>query len=129
MKILGIGTEIVECLRIRRMIDRHGELFLGRVFTEREMRACQAHKRATEYFAGHWSAKHAVAKALGVRMQKGLSWTEIEIQSDPLTPPKVAIRGATKDLAVRLGVAEIHVSIAHCRTYAIAFATVVGREE
>ena len=51
MEIVGIGTDIVECLRIGRMIEQHGELFLLRVFTEREIRYCQARQRATEHFA------------------------------------------------------------------------------
>ena len=47
MDIVGIGTDIVECLRIGRMIEQHGELFLTRVYTEREIRYCQRQKRAT----------------------------------------------------------------------------------
>ena len=46
MEIVGIGTDIVECLRIGRMIETHGELFLNRVYTEREVRYCQARKYA-----------------------------------------------------------------------------------
>ena len=66
MDIVGIGTDIVECLRIGRMIEQHGELFLTRIFTEREIRYCQERKRAMEHFAGRWAAKEAVLKALGV---------------------------------------------------------------
>src|SRR5262249_47305510 len=51
MEIVGIGTDIVECLRVGRMIEEHGELFLLRVYTEREVRDCQSRQRATEHFA------------------------------------------------------------------------------
>ena len=71
MDILGIGTDIVECLRIGRMIEQHGELFLTRIFTEREVRYCQERKRAVEHFAGRWAAKEAVLKALGVGWRRG----------------------------------------------------------
>ena len=46
MEIVGIGTDIVECVRIARMIEHHGELFLTRVYTDREIRYCRARKRA-----------------------------------------------------------------------------------
>ena len=67
MEIIGVGTDIVECLRIARMIQKHGEQFLCRVYTEREIRTCNANKRTTENFAGRWAAKEAVLKALQSR--------------------------------------------------------------
>ena len=63
--VVGIGTDIVECVRIGKMIAKHGELFLTRVFTDRELRYCQRSKAATEHFAGRWAAKEAVLKCLG----------------------------------------------------------------
>jgi len=83
MEIVGIGTDIVECLRIGRMIEAHGELFLARVYTEREVRYCQGRKRAVEHFAGRWAAK---------------------------------------DVAQALRIADILISISHCRAYATAYA-------
>ena len=65
MRILGIGTDIVECPRIGKMIEQHGELFLRRVYTEREIRYCQARRHALEHFAGRWAAKEAILKAIG----------------------------------------------------------------
>src|SRR5262249_36771069 len=65
MEILGIGTDIVECPRIGKMIEQHGELFLRRVYTEREIRYCQSRKHAIEHFAGRWAAKEAILKAIG----------------------------------------------------------------
>ena len=61
--IVGIGTDIVEVVRIGNMIERHGELFLNRVFTEDEVRYCQRRKEYTQHYAGRWAAKEAV-KAL-----------------------------------------------------------------
>ena len=71
MEILGIGTDIIECPRIGKMIEQHGELFLRRVYTEREIRYCQARKHAIEHFAGRWAAKEAILKALGHRLEPG----------------------------------------------------------
>ena len=74
MEILGIGTEIVECLRIGRMIERHGERFLTRIYTERETVFCQSRRRSREHFAERWAAKEAILKCFGTGWRKGLCW-------------------------------------------------------
>src|SRR5260370_25537421 len=125
MEIVGIGTDIVECLRIGRMIEQYGELFLTRVFTEREIRYCQERKRATEHFAGRWAAKEAILKCLGTGWSRGISWTDLEIRNDPAGPPHVRMGGASKDLAQTLHIADILISISHCRAYATAYALAV----
>jgi holo-[acyl-carrier protein] synthase len=125
MEIVGIGTDIVECLRIGRMIEQHGELFLTRVFTEREVCYCQQRKRATEHFAGRWAAKEAILKCLGTGWSRGLSWTDIEVRNDPDGKPIVLMCGAAKDIAQSLRIADILLSISHCRTYATAYAVAV----
>lgn len=125
MDIIGIGTEIVECLRIGRMIEQHGELFLGRTFTDREVRFCQSRKRALEHFAALWAAKEAVLKALGRPWRRGMELTDIEIQPNPDGPPRVLFAGATRELAERLQLAEVHLSLSHCRAYATAYALAV----
>jgi holo-[acyl-carrier protein] synthase len=125
MEIVGIGTEIVECLRIGRMIEQHGELFITRVYTEREIRYCQARKRATEHFAARWAAKEAILKCLGTGWRRGLSWTDLEVRNDTTGRPRVLLCGAAKDIAQRLGVADIHLSLSHCRAYATAYAVAV----
>jgi holo-[acyl-carrier protein] synthase len=122
MEIVGIGTDIVECLRIGRMIEQHGELFLNRVFTEREVRYCQGRKRATEHFAGRWAAKEAILKCLGSGWRKGLCWTEMEIRNDPNGKPEVFLCGAAKESAQQLRISTIQLSISHCRAYATAYA-------
>lgn len=125
MDIIGIGSDIVECLRIGRMIDQHGEQFLTRVFTEREMRYCQGRRHATEHFAGRWAAKEAILKALGTGWSRGLTWTELEIRNEPTGQPKVLICGAAKEVAQNLRVSDILITISHCRAYATAYAVAI----
>ena len=125
MDIVGIGTDIVECLRIGRMIEQHGELFLSRVYTERELRYCQARKRAVEHFAGRWAAKEAILKCLGSGWRKGLCWTDMEIRNDPSGQPVVLLCGAAKESAQQLRISDILLSISHCRAYATAYAVAV----
>jgi holo-[acyl-carrier protein] synthase len=122
MEIVGIGTDLIECLRIGRMIEQHGELFLRRVYTDREIRYCNTRKRSMEHFAGRWAAKEAILKALGTGWRRGLSWTDLEVRSEPGGKPTVHLGGAAKDLAQSLRVGDILLSIAHCRAYATAYA-------
>ena len=125
MEIVGIGTDIVECLRIGRMIEQHGELFLERVYTPREIRYCQRRKHATEHFAGRWAAKEAILKCLGTGWKRGLDWTDMEIRHDPLGKPQVHLGGATREVAEALRIGNILLSISHCRAYATAYALAV----
>lgn len=127
MDIYGIGTDIVECLRIRKMIERHGETFLRRVYTDREISYCHGRKRAMEHFAGRWAAKEAIFKSLGTGWQRGLSWTDVEIRLDPQGRPSVFVCGAARELAATRNVANILISISHCRSYATAYALAIAR--
>ena len=128
MRIVGIGTDIVECPRIGRMIEQHGELFLRRVYTDWEIRYCQARKRALESFAGRWAAKEAILKAVGTGWVKGICWTDLEVRNDNGGQPRVYVRGGTSDLLRARGIGDILISISHCRTYATAYALALGIE-
>ncbi len=126
MEILGIGTDIIECPRIGKMVENHGELFLRRVYTEREIRYCQSRKHAIEHFAALWAAKEAIFKALGTGWSRGVSWTDIEVRQGQNGPPRVLVCGVAKDEAIRRGIGDILITISHCRTYATAYAMAVG---
>lgn len=126
MRIVGIGTDITECLRIARMIDRHGEVFLQRVYTPAEIAYCQNRKQATQHFTGRWAAKEAVLKALGTGWIRGISWLDVEIVNRPGGQPEVILKDGAKKVADQLGVEKVQVSISHCRTHAVAFAVAVG---
>jgi holo-[acyl-carrier protein] synthase len=125
MEIVGIGTDIVECLRVGRMIEEHGELFLLRVYTEREIRYCQSRQRATEQFAAHWAAKESILKCLGLSWRRGLSWTDMEVRMEAGNRPKVMLCGAAKDIAQNQRISDIFLSMSHCRAYATAHAIAV----
>jgi holo-[acyl-carrier protein] synthase len=122
MEIVGIGTDIVECLRVGRMIEQHGELFLARIYTESEIRFCQSRKRAIEHFAARWAAKEAIFKAMGIPWRRGMEWTDLEVRQEPGLAPEVLLAGATKDRAQALRIGSILLSISHCRAYATASA-------
>jgi holo-[acyl-carrier protein] synthase len=128
MAIIGIGTDITECLRIARMIERHGELFINRVYTPEEVRYCQNRKQATQHFTGRWAAKEAILKALGTGWRRGISWLDMEIRNDSGGKPVVAVRGGVKEVVEQLGIQRLLVSISHCHTHATAMAIAEGAE-
>jgi holo-[acyl-carrier protein] synthase len=125
VEIAGIGSEIVECLRIGRMIEQHGEQFLGRVYTPREIRYCQSRKHATEYFAGHWAAKEAILRCLGTSQRGGLDWTDLEIRESQEGKPEVLMCGPAKDRVQALRISDVLLTISHCRAYATACAIAI----
>jgi holo-[acyl-carrier protein] synthase len=127
VEIVGIGTDIIECLRIGKMIENHGELFLRRVYTDREIRYCQAKKHAIEHFAGRWAAKEAILKAMGTGRSQGIAWTHVEIRSGHGGRPLVLVCGTARETAQERGIGDILISISHCRTYATAYAIALAR--
>jgi holo-[acyl-carrier protein] synthase len=128
MRVLGIGTDIIECLRIAHMIERHQETFINRVYTPLEIRYCQSRKQATQHFAGRWAAKEALLKALGTGWRRGISWRDIEIRNEEGGKPVVGLRGGARDIVEKLGIREMLVSISHCRSHAMAYALALGTE-
>jgi holo-[acyl-carrier protein] synthase len=109
------------------MVEEHGELFLQRVYTPREIRYCQERKRSYEHFAGRWAAKEAILKCFGTGWAKGMCWTDMEIRNDEGGAPQVYICGAAKERAVLMKISDILLTISHCRAYATATAIAVAK--
>lgn len=126
MAIQGIGTEIVECVRIAKMIETHGEQFLERVYTPNEIEYCMRTPNAAQYFATRWAAKEATMKAMRCRHQ-GVRWTDIEIIVPSGEGPAVILSGAAALFAQQMGIERLHVSLGACRTHATAY--VVATDE
>ena len=127
--VIGIGTDIIECLRIAQMIERHGELFINRVYTQHEIQYCQSRKLATQHYAGRWAAKEAILKALGTGWRRGISWRDVEVRNEPSGKPVVGLRGGAREVVEQLGIREMLVSISHCRSHAMAYALALGTEQ
>ena len=111
-----IGIDIIEIARIQRVMDRWGESFLHRVYTEPELRL---YRKKPPSLAARFAGKEAVAKALGAR-NKGISWRQIEILADPSGQPSVHLYGKAQNQADSLGLANLAISLSHSREYAIA---------
>lgn len=124
--VLGIGTDIIECERIARMLEKHGETFLRRVYTVGEVQYSSGRKAANQHYAGRWAAKEAVLKALGTGWAHGIQWTDVEVVNQQGGKPIIVLTGKALEIAQQQGIAEMMISISHCRDYAVAYATAMG---
>ncbi len=124
--VIGIGTDIIECVRIAKMIEKHGELFLNRVYTRNEIAYCSCRKSANQHYAGRWAAKEAVLKALGTGWAHGIQWTDVEVVNEIGGRPYIELDGQAKTISLQQGIHKILISISHCRSYAIAYATAIA---
>jgi holo-[acyl-carrier protein] synthase len=113
---LVTGVDIIEIERLQAVIARHGERFLKRVFTQREL-AEVADNPAS--LAARFAAKEAVAKALGTGIGV-VGWCEIEVLRGPARQPQLLLHGAAARLASDLSLAGWSISLSHDRTQAIA---------
>ncbi len=113
-----IGTDIIEITRIKQAIDRWGERFLHRIYTELEL---NLYGRSPQALATRFASKEAVMKLLGTGT-KGISWRDIETLAYPSGKPLLKLYGRAQGEANNLGIKEIDVSLAHSREYATATA-------
>ncbi len=125
--MLSTGVDIVHVPRVQRATDQHGQRFLNRVFTAREIASCRG--RAHE-FAARFAAKEAVSKTLGVGMRimarDGIGFKDVEILPDGNGKPHVYLRGDALARAEHLGLKNWSVSLSHEREYAVAFVVATG---
>jgi holo-[acyl-carrier protein] synthase len=126
MQIIGIGTDIIECERIGRMIGQHGGHFTNHVFTAQEIRYCSERKVSAQHFAGRWAAKEAVLKSFGTGWTTGLAWTDVEVFVEMSGKPTIRLHDGAAQKAEGLGITEVLITISHCKAYATATAIAVG---
>jgi holo-[acyl-carrier protein] synthase len=119
--VLGIGTDIIEITRIARSLERFGDQFLRRVYTPGEVAYCQRKKKnAAESFAARFAAKEAAAKALGTGISRGVAWTEFEVTRASGQRPELHLSGRAAEIASRLGIVRLSLSLTHSRDVAMA---------
>lgn len=125
MEILGIGIDLVEIERIRKMLDRHGEHFIARVFTAGERQYCAGMADPAPFYAARFAAKEAVSKALGTGIGAQLSWLEIDVQREASGRPGVILSGAGAETMANLGGTGLLLTLSHAEHYAIAQAMLI----
>jgi holo-[acyl-carrier protein] synthase len=126
VRMQGLSTQIVECVRIARMIGKHGESFLNRVYSEEEIQLCKSSKHSTQMFSAYWACKEAILKLLGIEDRKRFDWREVEITWRN-ERAFVTLKGSLGELKKLKQIREIWVSYSYTRNY--AFATVMAFDE
>ena len=122
MTDLRIGVDLIEIERIREALERHGESFKRRCFTDVERAYCDSKPNPPQHYAGRFAAKEAVGKALGSGVY--FTWKEIEIRGRP--KPGVFLSGRTAAWAEKVNAGRIELSMTHSRELAAAVAVVAG---
>jgi len=118
--IVGTGIDIAEVPRIRHSIERFGDRFLRRIFTEGEIRYCDSKANRVERYAARFAAKEAAMKALGTGWSRGVRWRDCEVVRLPGGRPTMSFHGKAGEFAARLGVKNAALSLSHTSEQAIA---------
>lgn len=121
--ILGIGTDLAEVRRIRQSIARYGDRFLDRIYTETERAYSASKANAAERFAARFAAKEAGMKAIGTGWRRGVRWKDFEVVNERSGRPTLVLGGVARQIADRMGVGRISISLTH--TAETAFAIVI----
>src|SRR6202048_2222351 len=104
MSVIGIGVDLVECDRIQRSLDRFGEKFLRRIFTDGEIEYSTSMKFPARHLAARFAAKEAVSKAFGTGIGKAMGWRNIDIRKKKSGEPYLVFSGPGQELATKRGV-------------------------
>lgn len=122
MPVISHGIDLIECGRIAKIYREHPERFLDRILTPVERTYCERHSDPIPRIAGRFAAKEAVLKVLGTGWRGQIAWTDIEIINDSAGQPHVTLSGVCQDVATKLGISRVILSITHTENYAAASA-------
>ena len=120
--VLGLGIDIIEIERIKKSIERYGDRFLNKVFTNEEIKYCNSKFNKYQHYAARFAAKEAVYKALTSGWKEGLRWKDIEIQNDASGMPSINSTG--KLLSFLSGDTQLRISISHSQNYVTSVAII-----
>jgi len=120
MNIIGIGMDATEIDRIQASIDRFGDRFIRRIFTDGEIAYSMRRRNPAPHFAGRFAAKEAAMKALGTGHSRGVLWRDIEVVRVQGGPPQLKFHGGAAARFASLGAQSSLLTITHSETLAIA---------
>ncbi len=120
MSVIGIGIDLVECARIEHSIERFGEKFLHRVFTEGEIAYSMSMKFPARHLAARFAAKEAVSKAFGTGIGKSMGWRDIDVRKKPSGEPFLVFGGGADALAKERKVTCASITLSHTDHHAMA---------
>jgi holo-[acyl-carrier protein] synthase len=118
--VFGIGIDVVENARVAGLIRSHGQRFLDRVYQPGEIEYCRSMRDPAPHFAARFAAKEAISKAFGTGFAQRINWRDIEVRRKASGEPFVVLHAGAAELAKRLNIQTVLVSLSHSQTYAIA---------
>jgi holo-[acyl-carrier protein] synthase len=130
--ILGIGTDLANIERIARTLERFGDRFRNRVFTEVEQRKAERRRDVAGTYAKRWAAKEACSKALGTGLRMGISWKDMAVTNLPTGQPVMLLTGWAADRLKAMTPegyeAVVHVTLTDDHPWAQAFVVIEARK-
>ncbi|MCR9212439.1 MAG: holo-ACP synthase [Proteobacteria bacterium] len=131
--ILGIGNDIIDIRRIERTLDRFGQRFINRIYTETEVTKSERRLNRVESYAKRYAAKEACSKALGTGFRRGVFWKDMGVINLPSGKPTLKLTGGAKAQLEKITpdgmVAEIHLTITDEPPQAQAFVLIFAVPE
>ena len=124
--VIGLGIDITEIDRVASAIERYGERFLHRVFTDEEIAYCSRHRVQAIHFAGRFAAKEAAMKALGTGHSQQVLWRSVEVIRKPGDPPQLRLHGGAARRFASMNAQSSLVTITHTDTFALAQVLLLG---
>lgn len=118
--IVGHGIDLVSLPRFQKILERKGDRFKARLFTEKEITYCEARQKPVYHFASRFAAKEAILKALGTGLSQGIEAKDLEITVDELGAPVVQLSGRAQEIFRGKSGTKIHLSLSHDGEYALA---------
>ena len=118
--IHGTGVDLIEISRIKNSIQKYSGKFEERVFTAKEIDYCRSKADPFKHFAARFAAKEAVLKSLGTGMAQGITWKDMEILNRESGQPVLNLTGRGRHIFDALNLKDIHISITHDKSYALA---------
>lgn len=122
------GTDIIEIYRIKEAIETSKQVFINRIFTQKEIEYCESKKiMKYQHYAARFAAKEAVYKAISPNKYE-LCWKDIEIINNEVGKPEVFLHNELENIKNKLNIKKIVLSLSHCREYATASAILMKGE-
>lgn len=120
--IIGIGIDIIEIDRVKKSVEKFGERFLNKIYTQKELEYCLKKKYKYQHLAARFAAKEAVYKALATGWNEDVSWHNIEISNEPNGMPIVTLHGKLKKFLQKGK--DLKISMSHSRDYVTCMAII-----
>jgi holo-[acyl-carrier protein] synthase len=123
--LIGLGCDLIETERIRKVLEKHGERFLKRVFTDEERAYCESLGHPHKHYAARWAAKEAVSKCFTTGIGPHLDWTSVSVHHGSRKEPLVRLDAKGAALLQQVGATHVWLSLSHTESHAMAVAAIV----